>query len=90
MYKFLILSKAEEHLSDFRKNDKSSYIKCFDLLRASVHDPRKGIGQPERLKYYAEKEIYSRRVNKKDRMVYEIFEEEQLLEIMSFKGHYDG
>lgn len=89
MYKILILKKAEEDLTDFRKGDKPSYIKCFDLLRSISIDPRGGIGKPERLKHYEDREVYSRRVNKKDRMRYEIFEEEQLVEISSCKGHYD-
>jgi toxin YoeB len=50
-------------------NKKKDYLKCFDLVRATAIDPRNGIGKPERLKYF-EKEVYSRRVNHTDRMVY--------------------
>lgn len=69
MYKILILQNAEKDLKWFKKNDKTSYLKCFDLVRESIIDPRNGIGKPERLKYF-EKEVFSRRVNHKDRMIY--------------------
>lgn len=88
MYKILILKKAEDDLEDFRKGDRSSYVKCFDLLRDITTAPRSGIGKPERLRYYEDREVYSRRVNKKDRMRYEIYEEETLVEIITCKGHY--
>jgi len=35
-----------------------------------------------------DKEVYSRRVNHKDRMVYTIFENQNVIDISSFKGHY--
>jgi Txe/YoeB family toxin of toxin-antitoxin system len=55
--------------------------------RATAIDPRNGIGKPERLKYF-DKEVYSRRVNHKDRMIYTIYENESFIDISSFKGHY--
>ena len=51
-------------------------------------NPRAGTGKPERLRYF-EQEVYSRRVNQKDRMVYTIYEELQEIDISSFRGHYD-
>ena len=74
MYKVALLKKAQSDLDWFRKNDKSSYIKCFDLVRELMSKPREGRGKPERLRYF-EKEVYSRRVNHKDRLIYTIYEE---------------
>ncbi len=51
-------------------------------------DPRQGIGKPERLKYF-EKEVYSRRVNHKDRLIYTIYEDIKEIDISSFRGHYE-
>ena len=51
-------------------------------------EPRVGSGKPERLKYF-EKEMYSRRVNHKDRLIYTIYEDSQEIDITSFRGHYD-
>ena len=88
MYRINILKKAQSDLDWFRRNDKNSYIKCFDLVRELVAEPRVGTGKPERLKYF-EKEVYSRRVNHKDRLIYTIYEEFQEIDITSFRGHYD-
>ncbi|MGH8557378.1 MAG: Txe/YoeB family addiction module toxin [Methylococcales bacterium] len=87
-YKISILKNAQEDLDWLRKNDKTSYIKCFDLVREIMNDPRSGTAKPERLRYF-EKEVYSRRVNHKDRLVYTIYEELSQIDISSFRGHYD-
>ena len=50
MYKITIVKKAQDDLDWFRRNDKSSYIKCFDLTRELIDNPRVGTGRPERLK----------------------------------------
>ncbi len=87
-YKILVLQKAEKDLIFFRKNDRKSYIKCFDLVREISQHPREGTGKPERLKYF-EQEVYSRRVNHKDRCIYTIYENKKEIDISSFKGHYE-
>lgn len=87
-YKISILANAEDDLAWFRKNDKNNYVKCFDLVRAIVEEPREGIGKPEILKYI-EGEAYSRRVNHEHRMIYTIYEKDKEIDISSFKGHYE-
>ncbi len=82
IYQINILSNAEDDLKWFRQKSKKDYFKCFDLVRAVVIDPRNGIGKPERLKYF-DKEVYSRRVNHVDRMIYTIYEEEHIIDISS-------
>jgi toxin YoeB len=86
-YRINILKNASDDLNWLRRNDKSSYVKCFDLVRELMISPREGTGKPERLKYF-EKEVYSRRVNHKDRLVYTIYEAEREIDISSFRGHY--
>lgn len=86
-YKIKILPNAEADLDWFRKNDKQSYLKSFDLVRSIANDPRAGIGKPERLKYF-DNEVYSRRVNIEDRVIYTIYEQLKEVDISSFKGHY--
>jgi len=71
IYKILILKKADDDLAWFRKNDKQSYVKCFNLVRDTSEHPRDGLGKPERLKYF-ENEVWSRRINDVDRMIYTI------------------
>ncbi len=88
-YKLTFKKLAMEQLFDLRKGDKNSYIKCFDLLLAIINEPRTGIGKPERLKGYGEVDVFSRRMNDKDRLVYIIFEDTETIEILSCVGHYD-
>ncbi len=86
-YKIQILPLAEEDLTYFRKCDRNSYTKCFDLIREIGISPRSGIGKPEKLKYF-DKEVYSRRVNLEDRIIYTIYENLKEIDISSCRGHY--
>jgi toxin YoeB len=88
MYRILIAKKAQADLDWFRRNDKNGYLKCFDLVRELMESPREGTGKPERLKYF-EKEVYSRRINHKDRLIYTIYEDIKEIDVSSFRGHYD-
>ena len=87
-YKINILKQASKDLDFLRKNDKTSYIKSFDLVRELMINPREGTGKPERLKYF-DKEVYSRRVNHKDRLIYTIYEEIKEIDVSSCIGHYN-
>lgn len=57
------------------------------LIELENH-PRTGAGSPEQLKYYNGK-VWSREVNKKDRFVYEIFEDEVSVTLIQSLGHYN-
>lgn len=56
------------------------------LLDGVLLDPRIGLGKPERLKHYDSREVWSRRIDKKNRLVYEIRVDE--ITILSIFGHY--
>ena len=87
-YKIYILENANNDLDWLRKNDKASYIKCFDLIREIMSDPRSGTGKPERLRYF-DKEVYSRRVNHKDWIIYTIYESLKEIDVSSCRGLYE-
>nr|VFK53001.1 MAG: toxin YoeB [Candidatus Kentron sp. TUN]VFK55269.1 MAG: toxin YoeB [Candidatus Kentron sp. TUN]VFK55438.1 MAG: toxin YoeB [Candidatus Kentron sp. TUN] len=87
IYKIRILKNASRDLDWFRKHDRINYIKCFDLTREIIETPRTGLGKLERLKYF-EEEVYSRRINHKDRMIYTIYENIKEIDVSSFRGHY--
>ena len=89
-YKLIFCREAHDDLEELRKGNKQDYIKSFDLILAVLRDTRNDIGKPERLKHTAENvEIFSRRINEKDRLVYLIDDETETIEILSVKGHYD-
>ncbi len=78
---------AEKDLAFFRKNDKAFYLKCFDLLLATLKAPEKGIGKPEELRYQ-KLNLYSRRVSQEHRLVYIVDFKQKNLQVLSFRKHY--
>lgn len=61
IYKIRILENAQEDLDWLRKNDKASYLKCFDLVREIMNNPLSGTGKPERLRYFIRHEQQGQR-----------------------------
>jgi toxin YoeB len=49
--------------------------------------PQTGVGQPKKLKNDLSG-LWSRRINKKDRLVYEIVEYQVIVIVLSVVGHY--
>ncbi len=88
-WKILILEKAETDLTWFRQKDRRCYVKAFDLIREISKEPGTGTGKPERLKHF-DREIWSRRISREHRLVYVVYQEESLVEIVSCKSHYEG
>jgi toxin YoeB len=67
---------------------KMDLIKLDSILEELKIHPRTGTGNPEQLKHQLSG-FWSRRINKKDRLIYEIIEEpERLVVIISALGHY--
>jgi toxin YoeB len=88
-YQIIVKPKAE---SDFlkieRSGDKSSIKKLETIILELESHPYTGVGQPEQLKHHLTG-YWSRRINKKDRLIYQVIEEpEQWVVIISALGHY--
>lgn len=87
-YIIMISKAAEKDLSKIKKSGKNADKEKIETLFKEIEEnPRVGTGKPEQLKYY-DGEVWSRRINKSDRLVYEIFEEEILVIIIQALGHY--
>lgn len=84
MYKITFSKLAEKEII---KLDNKSYSKAMQLLNELEEHPRTGTGKPERLKGQ-EKEIWSRRISQKHRLVYAIEEEKIVILVLSVFGHY--
>ena len=75
----------EEYLY-WQENKKTFFKKINALIKSIERDGAlKGEGQPEKLKYL--NDTYSRRIDKANRLVYQIVE--NTIVIKSCKGHYD-
>lgn len=75
----------EEYLY-WQSQDLKTLKKINKLLKEVQRTPFKGGGKPEPLKK-AEPDTWSRRINKKDRLVYVVSDDGIL--IKQCKGHYD-
>jgi toxin YoeB len=84
----IISERALQEINQIKKSgDKISYRKIFNFLEELEVNPREGTGQTEKLKHQ-ESDIWSRRINKKDRLIYEINEDVVTVIVLSALGHY--
>lgn len=67
----------DERLDDLRlrvDTNRRTAFRVLDLMEACLRDPFDGIGKPEPLKHFGGN-VWSRRNNEADRLVYEVFPE---------------
>ncbi len=80
--------KARKDLDNWIVAGNKRAIKKVNLLIKDIQqNPYDGIGKPEPLKYELAG-LWSRRIDRKNRMVYEIDEHTKIISILSLKGHY--
>jgi toxin YoeB len=68
-----------------KSGDKKVLLKISVLLAELTVHPLTGTGQPEKLKHEL-KGLYSRRINKKHRLVYEV--QDDIVLVLSVHAHY--
>lgn len=78
-------SDIEKHL---RSGNRTSIKKIEKMLIELAFHPETGTGKPEKLKHDL-KGFWSRRINKKDRMIYSIQHDIVTVEVVSAMGHYE-
>jgi toxin YoeB len=88
-YTVIIKRKADSDIKTLTDSgDKVSLKKLKAILLELENTPKTGIGNPELLKYNLSG-LWSRRINKKDRIIYEIIEEpERMVVVISALDHY--
>lgn len=70
----------------WQKEDKKMVVKINSLVKDICRDPYAGLGKPESLKFDLSG-LWSRRIDREHRLVYQVIEEELL--IYSCRFHYD-
>lgn len=83
IYSFI---ETDSFLADISKHQKSGKIKLLEKIVSFLEEmkttPTRGIGKPEQLKGFGERSVWSRRIDQKHRLTYEIFEEEKQIKIL--------
>ena len=78
---------AIKSISKYKKSNPVQYKKLVKLLNELMEHPRIGTGHPEPLKS-GDSLTYSRRISKKGRLIYDIYEEKVTVLVLSIEGHY--
>ena len=87
-YSVRFSNSANKQLNKIKKEGGEMFEKVSSLLMEIVVSPKVGNGRPERLKYYGNRDVWSRRINAKDRIVYEVWEDLREIAILQILGHY--
>ena len=87
-YTLEISLKARKELRLIYKSGNKSDIRKVEQIFLELSDtPYEGTGNPEPLKYRLSG-YWSRRINKKDRIIYKVYEDKVLVLVVSAIGHY--
>ena len=89
MYILNITDQAKKDIAYLKKNGgKAVTNKVEKLLIELIEHPKTGTGQIEQLKGDRQSQ-WSRRIDKKNRLIYSIDDEIVTVEVISAKGHYE-
>ena len=83
-----IKPQAQEDLKVLSKSEPKAYQQALTLIAELYDHPQTGTGKPEQLKGGGGT-LWSRRITKKHRLVYEIIETVVHVDVLTAYGHYD-
>ena len=87
-YTVMVLPLVKSHIIRHQHTgNKKLVIKILSLLEELRLSPRIGTGKPEQLKGYI-RETWSRKIDSKHRLLYEIQDQELVVIAISAYGHY--
>ena len=88
LYKVQLTPAADKSIAKFKKSNIQAYKKAMKLLEEINEHPRTGTGHPEPL-LEGNNSTYSRCITKKDRLVYNIYDESVTVLVLTAEGHYN-
>ena len=87
-YTLEVSSKARKELQlHYKSGNKSDIRKIEQIFLELSNTPYEGTGNPEPLKYQMSG-YWSRRINRKDRIIYKVYEDKVIVLVVSAFGHY--
>lgn len=87
-YTVVIKEEAQEDLKRLLHSEPKVYDKAIRFIGELYEHPRTGLGHPEPLKGKPENR-WSREITRKHRLIYQIFETEVHVDVLTAYGHYD-
>ncbi len=89
MYKLDYTEESKQDMQDLKRNEPMAFKKLTIMLSELMQHPKTGTGHPEPLKGLPEGR-WSRRISKKHRLVYRIYDDTVLVLVLRAYGHYDN
>lgn len=87
-YELILMPEAERNLKEWRKSGQKKTIKKIaDLFEELRQHPTTGTGHVEQLRGNLSG-LWSREINKRDRLIYCIEDDKVIVTVISLKGHY--
>jgi toxin YoeB len=88
IYEIQYTDEALQAIEKYKKSNPIAYKKISRLIPELTEHPREGTGHPEPLAG-GDDITYSRHISKKNRIVYDIFDDIVVVIIVSVEGHYE-
>ena len=88
MYKIEYTDDVKLQMQQLKRYEPKAFQKMTQMLLELMEHPQTGTGHPEPLKGEPQGR-WSRRISKKHRLVYRIFDEAVLVLVLRAYGHYD-
>jgi toxin YoeB len=88
IYRIRLSEGADRDIKELIRSEPQTYKKLLTLLLELQDHPATGTGHPKPLGANLSGR-WSRRINQKHRLVYEIRDKEVLVLVLSAKGHYE-
>ena len=89
MYKLDYTEESKQDMQDLKRNEPMAFKKLTIMLSELMQHLKTGTGHPEPLKGLPEGR-WSRRISKKHRLVYRIYDDTVLVLVLRAYGHYDN
>ena len=87
-YELILMPEAVRHLKEWRKSGQKKILAKIEVLLSELAEhPKTGTGQVEQLKRNLSG-LWSRRIDKHNRLVYSIADDVVTVTVVSAKGHY--
>jgi toxin YoeB len=88
-YRIAISDRAKIHLQEWKMSGQVSIIRKIEkIFRELAETPYSGTGRPEKLKY-GFREFWSRRIDRKNRIIYQVDENIVTVFVLTARGHND-